>query len=163
MTITKDFTRWPDIPGMRAGLYPVTRNGRPDGQLNGFICSRCLKNANSMRVFIKTIMAGVQVTDHAALRFIERVTSGIDIETARVAVLRAFSKARKIRFKDEYMFRRFWNNNFEEADYYWNSDLVFVTTRKEPKTILSVEKLWGKSLNKDFFLADDQNIMEDVS
>lgn len=153
--VTEDFTKWPDIPGLRPELYPVTNNGRPEGQLHGFICARCLINANSMRVFIKTIMAGVHVTDHAALRFIERVTSDIDIETARVAVLRAFSKARKIRFKDEYMFRRFWNNNFEEADYYWISDFVLVATKKEPKTIMSVEKLQGKALNKDFFLVNE--------
>lgn len=54
------------------------------------------------------------------------------------------------------MFKRFWNNNFEEADYYWISDLVLVATKKEPKTILTVEKLQGKAFNKDFFLADDQ-------
>jgi hypothetical protein len=155
--ITEDYTKWPYIPGFRPELYPVTRNGRPDGQLQGFICARCLKSANSMRVFIRTIMTGAQVTDHAVSRYIERSAKDIsDFQAGRMAVLKAFSKARKIRFKDDYMFRRVMNNNCNEAEYYWNSDLVFVTTRKEPKTILSVEKLWGKSLNKDFFLSDDQ-------
>ena len=46
------------------------------------------------------------------------------------------------------------NNDFKTTDYYWVSDLVFVVSDVKPHTILTVEKLWGKRLNKDFFYVD---------
>ena len=153
--ITDDFTKWPDIPGLHTVFYPVTKDGKPTGEVLNLICARCLGNANTMRLFVKAMMSGVQITDHAVSRFIERTAADIpDKQTGRVAVLRAFSKARKIRFQRGYMVRRIMSNDFTEADYYWGSDLVFVVTRAEPQTIVTVEKLWGKSLNRDFFLAD---------
>ena len=110
-----------------------------------------------MRTFVKTMMSGVQVSKHAMSRFIARTGAEIaDERTAMIAVLRAFSKARRIRFKDGYMVSRIISNQFTEADYYWVSDLVFVVTRQKPRTIVTVEKLWGKSLNRDFFLLDDE-------
>jgi len=154
--ITDEFTKWPAIPGLRAELYPVTKGGKPTAKVLNFICARCLKNANTMRVFVKTMMSGVQVSDHALHRFIERTSPDIaDKKTGRVAVLRAFSKARRIRFRSDYMITRLISNDFSEADYYWVSDLVFVVTNRKPQTIVTVEKLWGKSLNKDFFYADE--------
>ena len=153
--ITEDFSKWPDIPGFNAELYPVTKDGKPTGEVLNFICARCLRHANTMRVFVKTMMSGVQVTDHAVGRFIERTSADIsDKQTGKIAVLRAFSKARKIRFRTGYMVTRIINNDFKAADYYWVSDLVFVVTRDKPQTIVTVEKLWGKGLNNDFFFED---------
>jgi hypothetical protein len=154
--ITDDFTKWPEIPGLRAEFYPVTKGGKPNAEVLSFICARCLKNANTMRIFVKTMMSGVQVSDHAVQRFIERTNAEISNKTTgRVAVLRAYSKARRIRFRSGYMVTRLISNDFSETDYYWVSDLVFVVTKRKPQTIVTVEKLWGKSLNKDFFYADE--------
>jgi len=153
--ITEDFMKWPDIPGLKTEFYPVTRGGKPNTELLNFICARCLQDANNMRVFIKTLMSGVVVTKHAINRFIERSGSDIrDEQVGRLAILKAFSKARKIRFRPGFMIARIIQNDFKETEYYWVSDLVFVATCENPKAIVTVEKLWGKSLNKDFFYVD---------
>jgi hypothetical protein len=153
--ITQDFIEWPNIPGLQPEFYPVTRGGKPTGKILNFICARCLADANSMRVFIKTLMSGVKVSTHAVFRFIERTAAAIsDEQVGRVAVLRAFSKARKIRFRPGFTVTRILTNDFREADYFWVSDLVFAVTREEPPTIVTVEKLWGKSLYEDFFFAE---------
>ena len=153
--LTEDFSKWPEIPNLRPELYPVTKRGKPSGDVLNFICARCLHDANTMRVFVKTMMSGIQITDHAVIRFIARTDADIsDKQTGRIAVLRAFSKARKIRFKDEYMVTRILNNSFKGVDYFWVSDLVFVVTKDKPQTMVTVEKLWGKALNKDFFFTD---------
>jgi hypothetical protein len=154
--ITEDFNKWPDIPGLQTVFYPVTKFGKPDSEVLNFICARCLKNAISMRVYVKTLMSGVIVSEHAVLRYIERINSGIrDKSTGRVAVLRAFSKARKIRFSEDIMMMRTKNNDYNEMEYYWNNDIIFVVSKSQPRTIVTVEKLWKKSLNKDFFYADE--------
>jgi len=153
--VTEDFMKWPDIPGLKTELYPVTKSGKPETELLNFICARCLRNANAMRVFMKTLMSGVIVTDHAISRVIKRTGSDVrDEQVARIAILKSFSKARRIRFNPEFMIRRIMNNDFKTADYYWVSDLVFVVSDVKPHTILTVEKLWGKRLNKDFFYVD---------
>ena len=154
--ITEDFSKWPDIPGLQTVFYPVTKFGKPDSEVLNFICARCLKNAISMRVYVKTLMSGVIVSDHAVLRYIERIGADINDKSAgRVAVLRAFSKSRKIRFRDDIMKMRTMNNDNNEMDYYWVSDIIFVVSKSQPRTIVTIEKLWKKSLNKDFFYADE--------
>lgn len=147
--------KWPDIPNIETELYPVTRGGKPNKELLNFICARCLRDANNMRVFIKTLMRGVVVTKHAINRFIERTGSDIrDEQVGRIAVIKAFSKARRIHFRPGFMLMRIMNNDFKAADYYWVNDLVFVVIGEKPQAIVTVEKLWGKSLNKDFFFLD---------
>lgn len=154
--ITGNFIKWSEIPGLYPEFYPITKGGKPTGEILNFICARCLSNANKMRVFVKTIMSGVQVSDHAVHRFIERTKADIaDMETGRVAVLRAFSKARKIRYRSGYMITRIINHDFNEVDYYWINELVFVVTKRKPRTIVTIEKLWGKQLNTDFFYTVD--------
>jgi hypothetical protein len=153
--ITDDFHKWSDIPGYTAEFYPITKGGKPDSEVINFICARCLKHANSMRVFVKTLMSGVEVSDHAVNRFIERTSADIsDKKVGRVAILRAFSKARKIRFQPGYMVTRTINNEFKDAEYYLINDLVFVVTKDEQRTIVTVEKLWEKRLNIDFFFCE---------
>ena len=109
--VTEDFFKWSDIPGLTTEFYPVTKGGKPTGEVLNFICARCLQHANIMRVFVKTMMSGVQVTDHAVSRFIERTGADIsDKQTAKIALIRAFSKARKIRFRSNYMVSRIINS-----------------------------------------------------
>ena len=153
--ITDDFNKWPDIPGLQTMFYPVTKGGKPDSEVLNFICARCLRSANAMRVFVKTLMSGVIISEHAVLRYIERINPHIqDKSTGNVAVLRAFSKARKIRFRDDIMRMRTINNDYNEMDYFWVSDTIFVVSKSQPQTIVTVEKLWRNSLNKEFFYAD---------
>ncbi|MBU2964926.1 hypothetical protein Q4508_15235 [Amphritea sp. 2_MG-2023] len=151
--VTSNFKRWPGIPGFKLDFYPVTQRGLPDGEVMGFICSRCLQSANKMRSYTKGMMLGVEVSRHAVNRYIERTKADIDdFDRGRVAVIRAFSKAKKIKFKDEYTVKRIISNNYNYVDYYWVGDLVFVVTSNQPKTIVTVERLWGKKLNEDFFV-----------
>jgi hypothetical protein len=155
--LTEDYTKWMGLVGLDAPLYPVTKNGQPGGTLHGFICARCLKSANSMRIFIKALVSGVQVTRHAIDRFIQRTKMVFpDEKTAKVAIIKAFSKSRQIRFTVMFQALRIINNQFKEANYYWNGgDLIFVTTKTTPATILTVEKPCNKRLNKDFIYVDE--------
>jgi hypothetical protein len=152
---TSDFNKWHAIPNFITEFYPVTKGGKPDGEVLNFICGHCLKSANSMRFYIKTVVAGVVVSKHAVERFISRTKADIEDENvARLAVLRAFSKSRKIIFKQSYTVIRIIKNRFIKADYYWVAGLIFVVAGDNPKTIVTVEKLSGKRLNKDYFYAD---------
>jgi len=156
--IPEDFMKWPEIPGFKLDIYPITENAKPTGKILSFVCARCLRKANKMRTLMKGIMSGVEVSDHAVSRYIERTKSDIsDTQTGKIAVLRAFSKARKIRFRSQHMLNRLANHDFAEADYYWLNELVFVVGRREPRAIVTVEKLWGKKLNEDFFLDEDED------
>jgi hypothetical protein len=105
-----------------------------------------------MRVFVKTMMTGVVVTKHAIDRFIERSGSDFrDEQVGKMAFLKAFAEVRKIAILQSFMITRAINNDFKDADYYLVNDLIFVVSCKGPKTIVTVERLWDKCLNKDFF------------
>ncbi len=151
-SVSEDFHTWSNIPNFHPEVYPVTKSGKPDGELLGFICAKCLGNAQSMRSHIKGMVANIKVTQHAAERFMQRTNACEgDVTAARVAITKAFSKAKEIRFTDKYMFKRLLNNRVDVARYFLTSDLVFVVT-EDPRTIVTVEKLQGKKQGRDYFL-----------
>ena len=93
--ITEDFMKWTDIPGLRTELYPVTKGGKPNTELLNFICARCLHHANSMKLFIKTLITGLVVTKHAINRFAERTGSDIhDKEICKIAIQGVFQSSK---------------------------------------------------------------------
>jgi hypothetical protein len=136
-------------------MYPVTENGRPDGKVRGFLCARCLRDANSMRDHIKAIMGGVRVSHHAVERYGERFKGErISEERLRVSLIRLFAKAKRIYFKDHFMAERLQNNSGVPAHYWFNGGYIFVTTQTIPYTIVTVERAWGRRLGRDFWYTE---------
>ena len=154
--ITDNFLLWPKLMGASTVIYPVTRGGRPNNEVRGFICAKCLREANSMRVFIKSLFSNIQITKHAIDRYLERCVGSqvMDSETARLAMIKEFSQAKEIYFKEDYQVERLLNNKFIEAKYYFIMGHIYVTDTKTPPTILTVEPTFGKHLNQDFWYAD---------
>jgi len=153
--ITEDFRQWPLIGDAVVDIYPVTRRGRPSGEVRGFICASCLQSAKSMRLHVKSLMEGIRVTDHALERYISRCTKGaMGEESAKSGLIKEFSHARKVRFKEYYMVERMLNNNSKGANYYFGQGFIYVTTQDEPLTILTVESAKDKRIGKDFWYID---------
>lgn len=154
--ITEDFLKWRGLVNGPAPIYPVMGNGNPARDVKGFICAKCLRDANRSRLFIKTYVSGVEVTPHAVKRFRERSEIAFpDDASAKLGVIRFFGNARRIRFQTVFMVERIISNQFRECGYWLNQDLVFVTSIEKPPTIVTVEKLWGKKLGRDFFYVDE--------
>ncbi len=151
-----DFNEWPPLVGTTVDIYLVTKRGKPDGEMLGFICAKCLRDANSMRIHIKSLLRRVRVTHHAVERFLSRLGGeAIEEESARGAIIKMFSHARQIRFKDEYMLRRILSNACEAADYYYHGGFIFVTSREVPPVIVTVERTESKKLGADFWYVEE--------
>jgi hypothetical protein len=150
-----DFNEWPPLVGTTVDIYPITKRGKPEGELLGFICAKCLKDANAMRVYMKTFLRKVRITHHAVQRFLQRQRGEpVSEESARVAIIKVFDHARLIRFKDEFMFRRMLNNECEAADYYYHGGWILVVSREHPPVIVTMERAGFKKLGRDFYYYD---------
>ena len=148
--LPKRIDHWPQAtPGVE--IYPVTDDGKPDGDLRGYICARCLGMATSMRVYM--LMASFVITEHALQRFISRnPRAHLDEATARVAMRKMLGQARRVRFKREFMTKRFVSNDCQEVHYLYSPNgFIFVTTIERPPVVVTVERTGGKKLNRDFF------------
>lgn len=138
-------------------IYSVTHNGKPSGKLLAHICARCLRRANEMRGHVKSILSNVQVSRHALDRFLERQAGErISSESAKVAILKMFSHARKIVFKDRFMAQRLTNNQGKPADYFFQQGFIFVATKESPITIITIERQWHRKLGTDFWYAEEE-------
>ncbi len=154
VSLTPEYKLWADIPNLNPIIYPVTKNGRPSSQLVGFICARCLGNANKMRLHIKSITGNVQVTKHAVERFTEKMKLSFpDYEAGKLAVIKAFLKTVQIRYKEKYMTLRLMSNRYKDAQYYRSpAGLVFVVTTATPQAIVTVESMGKLKLDEDYFI-----------
>ena len=151
-----DFTRWPDVIQGPIDIYPITEHGKPTRRIKGYICARCLHDATATRIYIKSIIQGIKVTQHAVDRFLER-TSGehISEETARVTILKLFSHSKPIRIKSEHMIHRLLKNNLKEVRYTYAHGYIFVTTKEEPPVIVTIENAGQRTLNNDFWYEEE--------
>ncbi len=129
------FASWPQSLEQQPGIYPITRKGNPEGELLGFICSSCLTAANRMKIFIKSRMSGVVVTQHAVERYLERNDGEpISEETAKVSIIRMFDTARRVVFRDQRYLARMCAKHGASSHWY-QAGWIFITTTSEPYTI----------------------------
>jgi hypothetical protein len=135
-------------------LYPVTFYGKPNNPIRGFICARCLGEANKMREYLKSQLQNVQVSKHAIDRYLERQKGErVSDEAARIAILRLFGHAQRIAFRQEFMTERLLKHG-KPASYFFHQGWIFVVTEDEPTTILTIEHQWARRLGRDFWYAD---------
>ena len=154
-----DFTLWPQEVQEHIDIYPITEYGKPTRRLKGYICARCLHEANEMRIYIKSIMQGVQVTKHAIDRFMERhAGEHMSDETSRVAIIKIFSISKPIRFKNRFMVQRFLNNRHKAVRYTYAQGFIFVVAKEEPPVILTIEATLNRKLNEDFWYEEENPI-----
>lgn len=157
-TLSDDFTLWPTEVQGPVDIYPVTAFGKPTKPLIGYICARCLKSANAMRIYMKSIIQGIKVTQHAVDRFMERHTGEhMTEEAARVTILKLFSKSKPIRFKSEHMIHRFLKNRSVEVRYTYAQGFIFVAAKEEPPVILTIEARGLRKLNRDFWYEEEHH------
>lgn len=140
-----DYTLWPRIAQSTLDIYPVTPSGRPTQPAQAYVCARCLRSANSMRIHIKSIIEGVKVTQHAVKRFVERKPGEfMPEEIARTAILKIFAQSKPIRFKNKL-------NLTNEVQYTYAQGFIFVVAQEDPPVIVTVEKAGHRKLNSDFW------------
>jgi hypothetical protein len=70
--LPEDLRDWAHVGDREIDIYPVTNAGKPHAEIQAFICAKCLRSANSMRLHIKALASKVNVTKHALERFLER-------------------------------------------------------------------------------------------
>jgi hypothetical protein len=136
-------------------LYPIRTNGKPSGYLRGFICPRCLHEANKGRDHVKSLQADVCVSRHALDRFIERDPGERTSEdAATTAILKQFRHAQQIVFQPRFMVERLLNNG-QPADYYFHAGWIFVVAQSNPRTIMTIERQGHRRLGRDFWYAKE--------
>ena len=154
-----DFTLWPHEVQEPIDIYPITEYGKPTRRLKGYICARCLHDANDMRIYIKSIMTGVNVTKHAIDRFLERRKGeNMTEETARLSILKLFSQSKAIRFRGKHMLHRFLAHNRTAVRYTYAQGFIFVVAIEEPPTILTIEATDDRKLNDDFWYEEGNKV-----
>lgn len=124
------------IPGP-IEMYPITSNGKLNGWVAGFICARCLRQANDMRIAVKSRQQNVQITQHAVDRFLERQVGEQVTGDVRVTILRLFSHARQQGLGNQRARKRDCSGQ-PESRFFHHAGWVFVTTGEEPLTILTM-------------------------
>lgn len=154
--LPEDVNLWPQVCGGSTDIYPITQNGRLDGQVQGFICARCLRNANEARSHVKALLSDVRVSRHAFDRFIERQEGEkITAEAAKVAIVRLYQRARPIVFREKFMTERLTNNGGKAAQYRYEAGWILVATEERPVTIMTIERNWHRKLGVDFWYTDE--------
>lgn len=142
-----DYTLWPRIVQSTLDIYPVTPSGKPTQPAKAYICARCLRCANSMRINLKSVIQGVKVSQHAVKRFVERKSGDfMPEEIARAAILKIFAQSRPIRFKN-----RLLENHPTAVKYTYAQGFIFVATREDPPVIVTVQTAGRRKLNSDFW------------
>jgi hypothetical protein len=151
-----DVRDWPSTVEGAPGIYPVTSTGAASSRLVGHICAKCLHSGNRMRGHVKALYADVHVTKHALERFDERNPGdAMNDESKVVAIIKIFQKAKKIKYRDHFMLQRLRSNVNTPAEYWFNAGWFFVTTIEQPKTIVTVERSFGRKVNKDFWFVKE--------
>ncbi|MBC8391020.1 MAG: hypothetical protein H8E17_00420 [Deltaproteobacteria bacterium] len=153
-----DYHNWRSTKEQPLTIYPVFPGGKPKKEPKGFICAECLHDAKRSRSYMKTVVSGIVITVHVLDRYIERCKADhLDRETAKVAVAKEFSHAKKIRIKKKWLNRRFFNNNRKPANYYFDGGFIYITTKDEiPITLVTIEPVGNKELGRDFWYEDEQ-------
>lgn len=142
-----DYTLWPRMVQSSLDIYPVTPSGKPTQPSKAYVCARCLRSANSMRIYLKSTIQGVKVTQHAVQRFVERQSGDfMPEEIARTAILKIFAQSRPIRFK-----YRAPKNHPAAVKYTYAQGFIFVATREAPPVIITVHTAGRRKLNSDFW------------
>jgi len=137
-------------------IYPVTANGKPNAFLRGFICGRCLQEAITMRLHVKSQQRKIQVTKHAVERFLERQNGErISEEAAVTSILKMFGHARQIVFRDRFMAQRLLNHG-KPANYFFHAGWIFVQSQDGSNAILTVERQWHRKIGRDFWYAEPE-------
>ncbi len=142
----QDYEKWPSILTNKPAMYPVCKNGNPDNKTSRFICARCLSQANKMKGYIKTIVSGLIITDHAAQRFIERSTFGVEnVAKARKTILKIFNKASKANSIEKSKFIMEIDSKYADADFYIFQHTIFVVSDGHPnKKLLTIFRIKSK-------------------
>ena len=150
-----DYTLWPSMINAPAEIYPITVLGKPNKPIKGYICARCLRAANSMRIYIKSIVQGIIITSHAVERFLERYSGEhMTEEAAKTAILKIFAQSKTIRFKSKYMIDRLLKHELKEVRYTYAQGLIFVISIEEPPVIITIEATLDRKLGEDFWYED---------
>jgi hypothetical protein len=119
----------------QVGIYPVTRNGNPEGELLGFICSSCLKSSEKMRIYIKSKMSGIEVTQHAVHRYLNRNDGEpVSEKAAKASIIRMFDSARRVSFRNRDYVARMEKRHGPSLHWY-QAGWIFITTTSEPYVI----------------------------
>jgi hypothetical protein len=146
---------WPKNKNGTTDLYPVCRAGKLHTEVNGYVCARCLSDANESRLNLKALLSEMKVSLHAVERFVERQEGDrITRDAARLAIIRMFDQARPIRFREKFMLQRYVNNG-QPADYRYLNGWILVATVEKPQTVMTVERSWERKLGFDFWYVDD--------
>jgi hypothetical protein len=141
--------------GTASPFYPITSNGHLDGALVGYICAKCLTQANAARSNFKAMGSGVRVSHHALQRFILRTNYDSTSLRAEMALLRMYAKSNIISFKSGFMVERFLANDCTEVEYRLIGNVVLVVSVAVPKTIITVELLGNKRVGIDYFVPSE--------
>ena len=92
-----------------------------------------------MQIYIKSIMSGVEVTQHAMRRYLERNDGEpITEKSAKTSIIRMFDCARRIVFRDKNYLARMTEKHGDSFHWY-QCGWIFITTTDEPyiiKTLL---------------------------
>jgi hypothetical protein len=150
--VTTDFSSWPQVLKKQVGFYPITRHGNPQGELLGFICTSCFKAASKMQIYIKSIMSGIEVSEHAVTRYLERNDGEpISENAAKASIIRMFDSAKPIVFRDIAYLARMTRRQGVSLHRY-KAGWIFITTTAQPYTIKTMLhcKSSNIKLNYDF-------------
>lgn len=136
--LPEDYKQWPDKTD-NAGVYPITRAGVPAGEMLGFICARCLRAANSMRVHIKATLARIKVGPTALRRFVNGQRNvRMDDASAKVALIKTFLSAERGRSKPQ-------------IEIWHNAGWIFTVKKGEPLEIIALDHVkWRSPLQKGY-------------
>ncbi len=133
--LSENVSDWPKILEKAPGIYPVTTNGKLDGELIGFVCSSCLLSGNTTRSDIKSLLAGVDVSEHAIKQYIKRHPGEpLQVDSAKTSIMRLFRDAKRIEFFERSYVARVAPNHGPTL-YWFKQGWIFFTTVDVPYTI----------------------------
>lgn len=154
--VSADYSDWPKTLDKQPGIYPVTANGKLDGALIGFVCASCLLCANKARSDVKSLLAGVQVSEHAVRQYLKRHTGEpLQTDTAKVSIMRLFRDAKRIVFRHHSYVAKVAPKHGPSL-HWFKQGWIFFTTVDIPYTVKTMYfgREFGLLLHREFEFTD---------
>lgn len=92
-----------------------------------------------------------KITKHAEQRFLQRNDRQIKPKDISKIIIKLLENSFPIEFSKEHRVKRLLNNGFEDAEYLYNNGWIFVCSKTEPKSVITVERQDDRQFGRDLF------------
>lgn len=152
-----NYKDWFSLSDLHIDIYPITQKGEMDDNVINFICAKCLRNANKMKVMIKLMRDKIAISDSLVNNFMDICEAQLNNKDKyKLHLLKQFKDSELIDKKKEKKLYNYLTSTFGDYVFHSNNDYIFIIKQnKDVKEIVGVKS--KKKRNFPYYLAINPN------